>query len=509
MTAEETSIPQLKTRSLKGQIVTDVGRFSLASVVAQICVFFKGYFGAYLVGPTIWGVWHTALLIQNYGAFTGLGVGNAMHREIPILRGKGEVEESPKIKDTAFSYNLFAGILTFAAIFLSTFFLKVSQELLLSLRFVSIIIFLNSIAGFYNVLFKANNQFNVVSRITIIQGIPSLLTIPLIFLFSFSGFLVGQVLIALTAVGYSIVNYKEKIHLKIDMSILKKLIIIGLPITLLGLAGFLFITVDRLLIVNILGFENLGFYSIASTFFTPIMLICTSVNSVMYPRLGEKFGSDRDTRNLRKYIEMPIKEISLFAPIIIGAICVLLSSLVNILLPEYIDGILAAQILIFGFFFLAVEGMAGNFFLVTNRQLLYLIILLFSCFVNFIISFAMIKLGFGISGVALGTSLSYFIFFLIMVVLAMKYCYASRIDIIRLIFSILLRVSIIAAIAFLTNYINFGFSSILEQIYGALIRIVVYLVLSSFLIYKAFNDSEVVSIVRERFKKRKRREDEF
>jgi len=106
MTAEETSIPQLKTRSLKKQIVTDAGRFSLASVVAQICVFFKGYFGAYLLGPTIWGVWHTALLIQHYGAFTGLGVGDAMHREIPILRGKDEVEESPKIKDTTFSYNL-------------------------------------------------------------------------------------------------------------------------------------------------------------------------------------------------------------------------------------------------------------------------------------------------------------------------------------------------------------------------------------------------------------------
>jgi len=504
MSIEEIYNPKLRTKSLKEQIITDVGLFSLASVVAQICGFFKGYFGAYLLGPTVWGIWHTALLIQNYGVFAGLGVSNAIHREIPILRGKGKVEEFSKIRDTAFSYNFFVGVLTFAAVFFSTFFLKVNPELLLSLRFVSIIIFLNFVGASYNALFKANNKFHLVSRITIIRGIVSLLTIPLIFLFSFSGLLMGQVLIVLVGVIYSIANYKERVHLKIDTRMLKKLIIIGLPIMCLSLVGYLFTSVDRLLIVNILGFKNLGFYSIGITFFTTIMLICTAVNSVMYPRFGEKFGSNMDARSLRKYIEMPIKEISLFAPIIIGVICVLSPSLINILLPEYINGILPAQILLFGLFFYAVVGMTGNFFLVTNRQLLYLIILLFSCFVNFIISFVMIKLGFGISGVALGTFLSYFIFFLIMVTLALKYCYVSKIDIIKLIFSTLLPVLIIATISFLTtNYINFGSSSILQQIYEGLIRVVIYLALSSFLIYKAFNNSEAIHIVKEIFKKRK------
>lgn len=503
---EVISVTQPKTRNLREQIVADVGRFSLASIVAQICGLFKGYFGAYLLGPTVWGVWHTALLIQIYGTFAGLGVGNAMHREIPILRGKGKVEQSSNIRDVAFSYNLFAGVFISIATFLSTFFLNLNQELLLSLRFVSIIIFLNFIAGFYNVLFKANNKFNLVSRLKIIQGIVSLLTIPLIFLLSFPGFLAGQVLILLTVVIYSIANYTGKIDLKIDMKVLRKLIIIGLPIMLLSLVAYLFTTVDRLLILNILGFKNLGFYSIATAFFTPIALICTAVSSVMYPRFGEKFGSNQNTRDLRKYIELPIKDISLFVPIVIGAICILIPTLINILLPKYIAGILPAQILMFGLFFYAIVGMAGNFFLATNRQILYLIVLLFSCSINFVISFVMIKLGFGISGVAFGTSLSYFVFFLIMVTLAMRYCYSSKIDIVKLIFSTLLPVLIIAVVVFaITNYINLKSSSILQQIYEALMRMVIYLVLSSSLIYKAFNDSEVVPIIKAIFRKRNKR----
>ena len=503
---KEISIPPIKNRSLKGQIVADVGKFSFATAVSQICGLLRGYFSAHLLGPNIWGVWHTALLVQNYTVFVGLGVGNAMHREIPILRGKGKIEKSLKIIETSFSYNLITAILLFLMISLSTYFLNINEELLLSLRFMSIIVFMNCINGIYNVLFKAYNRFNLLSQMSIIRGIIVIFTIPLIYIFSFPGFLAGQVLILLFTLVYSVVNFKEKIKLKIDINILKKLIIIGFPIALISLATTLFATIDRILILNILGFEDLGFYSVAGIFIIPVTLICNSLNSVMYPRFGEKFGSNQNERDLGKYIKIPIKEISLFAPIIVGAICIIIPTTINLFLPEYTNSILPSQILIFGLFFRAAVGTAGNFFLVTNRQLFYLIIILFSCFLNFILSFVMIKLGFGIIGVAIGTSLSYFIFFLIMLVVAMKYCFVSKADVRSLIFSILLPISIIAIIVFLvTNYVNFyGSSLMLQQICEVLIRLVVYIVLSSFLIYKFFNESKVVHIIREMLEQRRK-----
>jgi O-antigen/teichoic acid export membrane protein len=98
---------------------------------------------------------------------------------------------------------------------------------------------------------------------------------------------------------------------------------------------------------------------------------------------------------------------------------------------------MAAQILIFGLFFYAIAGMAGNMLLTINKQIARLGILLASALLNFVFSYAALQLGYGIAGVAVGTSLSYFVFFLTSIVAAMRYTRASYVEIGRLLLKIL------------------------------------------------------------------------
>lgn len=492
------------SKTLKEQVITDVGRFSFASIVAQVCVFFRSYFGAHILGPNVWGIWATGNLIQNYAGFTNLGVIQGMHREIPILRGKGDSRESAKIRDTAFSFNFLVGTFVAAIIFIITFLIKAQPELLLALRFISILLFFNSLAGSYSNLFRANNRFNLVSRITVIGGIISLLSIILIFRFSFAGFLTGQVVAILIVTIYCIFNYREKIIFQIDIKMLKTLIIIGFPIMLLSIAGYLFVTADRLLIVSVLGYKNLGIYSVTRLVSMPIMLICSTGSIVMYPRLAEKFGSTGELKDLKKYIVLPIKDISMVVPIMMGIIYVALPILIKIFLPKYIGAILPAQILLFGFFFRAIVGIAGNFLIATNRQVRYLGIMLFSAFINLIVSFAMIKLGFGIVGVAIGTSLSYFVYFSIAITTVMNYCEAGKDEIIKLFSNVLFPVLYTAIISFfINNLVNTNSPLISHQILETIIKLIIFFVLSSFLIYRAFKNSDIMLIAKGIFRKNK------
>jgi len=67
-------------------------------------------------------------------------------------------------------------------------------------------------------------------------------------------------------------------------------------------------------------------------------------------------------------------------------------------------------------------GMIGNFLITIDRQALYFIIMLSCVSLNFLLSYGLIKAGFGIAGVAIGTSVSYFVYFAIMLIVAKYYC---------------------------------------------------------------------------------------
>jgi len=83
--------------------------------------------------------------------------------------------------------------------------------------------------------------------------------------------------------------------------------------------------------------------------------------------------------------------------ILIGAIYIALPVFVKVSLSEYTAGIVSARILLFGFFLHGIAGLAGNLFLATKKQVLYLRLLLGSGLLSFGLSFAVLKFGYGIT----------------------------------------------------------------------------------------------------------------
>ena len=412
---------QGRNKSIREQVVQHVAKFSFASLIGGIGRFFNNYFAALLLGPTVWGIWQGAKLVLLYGANLHLGVQDGMHRELPILRGKGEIGRQAAISDVAFTFSFIVAIVVSLGVLFSTFVITMGPELRFSLRFVSAMIFLQYINSFYGLLFRANNEFDTVSKVAVIGGLGQLFSVVLIFFFGLLGFLAGQVLRLLVTTSYSCWKSSYSIKWYWDNAVLKSLILIGFPIMLMIFAHVIFITIDRLLILKFLDAKSLGFYSLGNLIFAPLLMIFTASNSVMYPRFAERYGETGNPRSLRRYITVPMENLAALMSTLIGIIYIALPLLVRVFLPDYTEGVMAARMLIFGLFFYAITGMAGNMLLAINKQTLRLEILLGSALLNLSVSYTALRLGYGITGVSAGTSLTYFVFFLVSFLVAMHY----------------------------------------------------------------------------------------
>jgi len=481
-----------KGKNLKNQIIGHILKFSLGTAIKGIGQFINQYLAALLLGPAIFGIWEGVKLILGYGGCIGCGALEGMHREIPILRGKGEGRKINDIQNVSFSFNLLATIVLSFVLFTITFFIKWNPQVILAIRFTALIVFFQFFKFFYDAWLKANNRFDVVSKIAVIEGVGLAVSVVLIFLFSFLGFLAGYALSIFASSLYAYFKSKSLIRIQWNSKVLKSLIVIGFPIMVITLSAILFQTVDRVLILKFLDTKSLGLYSLGWLAFMPVMFIFYSANSVMFPRFGERFGITGKEGELKKFITLPIKLLSLSAPILIGVISVGLPIVVTIFLPAYSDGLTAGRILIFGLFFAYSVGMVGNFFLVTNRQYFYFLILLTGVLANLIFGLLFLILGLGIVGVAIGASISYFIFFLIMLLLAMKYCEVKTKEALKFVLETVSPLIYVFFISILvTKFINIGGLTIFDAIKNIFLKEFIFLLFNAYLIYLLFKKLEI------------------
>tara|TARA_Y100000031_G_C8118341_1_gene336976 strand:- start:277 stop:852 length:576 start_codon:yes stop_codon:yes gene_type:complete len=108
-------------------------------------------------------------------------------------------------------------------------------------------------------------------------------------------------------------------------------------------------------------------------------------------------------------------------PILMGIIIFLAQPIVLYVLPQFKDGLGVMKILVLGYFFMAVSQMSPVLLFTIDKQ--KLLIPLYGIMVAVCIGFnyLFITMGLGIIGVALGTSISYFLFFLVVFSFASKH----------------------------------------------------------------------------------------
>ena len=449
----------------KRKIIKHISIFTSSSLVQSLGQLLHSYFGARWLGPDTFGAWQGARLIQSYLSYASLGVGHGMHRDVPVLRGQQRFEEIEKVKNCTWTFNLIVYSFVSIGLFLLSFFLKGNPEFLLSIKFIAIITEITLFVGFFNVWNKANNRFEVISIVSLINGIASIATIYLIYIGHLKGFLIAKVLILFFMLMYYVYKNDTRLKYYLNKSIIINEMKVGFPILLLDVSTTLFSTIDRILILTKLSFTDLGLYSLAGIIFIPVSVVFTSANSVLYPRVTEKFGKTNSPQSLVNMFQVPVLILSHTIPFLVASLYLIIPLIVTLFLTKYQLGIPAAQIVIWGIFFYSLVGTVSNVIIALNKQVYIVLLLCAMTILNYFIGRVLIEMGLGIQGVALSSFSIYVLYFVILYAIAFYlsrntfHKFFSEIGAIAL--PSLINVTLVLGINYYFDLSNFNFENIL------------------------------------------------
>lgn len=402
-------------RSLKQTFILDSSKMFLSTGVSTLFNIIRSFIVPAVLGPSLLGLWSILTTISTYNLHADLGMVDGMNKLLPFLKTKGEFEEAERVKDATFTIlcivsSVIALILFTLSIWCSY---KGKVEWTTGFRFVILIASAGIFFNFFTTYLRTEHKFSIISITNSLFSV--FFVIFVIFLFKvFSAKLVAALIAMffayLVAIIVMLVAGKVKVRLYLSKDIYRKVIGAGFPLLLIGFGTMLFFSLDKWLIVATLGTENLGLYAIGISMSGLIFSSTSVVSYVLFPRLLERYGESEDPTSSKGMVYKSMMMLSIVLSFLCGVSAVLIPIILNFILPKYSSSVFLSVTLIFGIFFIAIGSIGGNALISIGKQRTVMKLLILASVVNVSMNYFLIKLGYGINGVAVGTGLSYFVY---------------------------------------------------------------------------------------------------
>ncbi|MBD3296001.1 MAG: oligosaccharide flippase family protein, partial [Candidatus Omnitrophica bacterium] len=408
--------------SRKHKIIKDTVSYSFSQYATMFIGFFTSTFIKRFLGPLNAGYWALLNVIQSYVGYLGLGTKVALTREVPQAIGRGEPQKAREIEDTVFSYLLAISVIGAFAVFALSYFIFDEPFMRWASLFMGALIGFSHMYTLVLTILRARKDFTVIAKILVLNAVlVALFAVPLCYFFKIIGLICGLCISNYLCFYLSKKWTGTELELRFAPDILKKMIYIGVPMMGVGFLYTTFINIDRMMLAKMVSVKSLGYYTIALMASTQLETMPKFFNIVIFPHMQEKFGASGNLDSSKNLIFKSIYFTSRFLPLVLGAIIFFISMIVNLVLPQFIPGLPAMRILLFGFFFVVLTQIFPSVIYTVDRQLTLIPLYVFSIAANISFNYMFIKMGLGIEGVALGTSIAYFLFFLVVSGFAARY----------------------------------------------------------------------------------------
>jgi O-antigen/teichoic acid export membrane protein len=201
-----------------------------------------------------------------------------------------------------------------------------------------------------------------------------------------------------------------RLHGGVGVSFRKELLVdtvrVGLPITLLWWTLTLTGTVDRVVLGGLLGAKAVGYYFFGVSVAGLLALVPMVVGRVLYPKVSKQFGQASDFDSMKRLVLAPTMALGALLVNLQAVLLIAMPFVYDVLLPKYRPGLLAGEILLVGSFFGCLLRNGANYLIAANHERVFLKYIVATLIFNVVSDVSLVKLGLGIEGVALGTSLA-------------------------------------------------------------------------------------------------------
>jgi len=361
-----------------------------------------------LLTPEQFGLWGILTVLPEYSTYLHLGARSAMRYRIPFHEGKGEEDLNEEIRSTVFYSSLVLNLLVATVLVGLAVFLPASQGIRIGILTIAAIVMVRWYHDHYIGLLMSYQQFSIITTSNYLRATVSFAVgVVLIWRFNLYGVYATALVAHAVGVLYMRARFPLQTRARFRWTLFKSLVGQGLPIVLLGLVSTMVFTAGRVIVSIFLGTRQLGFYGIAMLAQSVLRNISDSAREVIEPRLMEGMSSESDEQLMEKYFFRPMLNLAYVLPFIVGAGYFLTPFLVPLVLPRYASAVQPTQIIVLGTYFASLMYLTRGVVVARNWQLHAAFCLAAVVPVGVIASVAFLKAGFGLTGVAAGSALSY------------------------------------------------------------------------------------------------------
>lgn len=405
-------------------IFKDFFSYVPSQFVSQFLGFFTSLLLRRFLGPYFMGVWSMLQVVMNYCSNSHLGIVSTVFYRVPILRGQGKKEELERLQNSVHSYLILLILALSACVMGYALWNRptLPQPVFWGLVFVSAVLTFERSLAFNVILLRANKHFDVLSRFVIFDATMNLIfTIVLVGRFQYYGLLAASFLLPICNLLFIRFFRRFDLKFKISWAEIRYCLRYGFPIFVRDWLSQILNSVDRIMIVSLLGFEAVGMFSIATMTRNYSHGVYRNFSHVISPYFLEKFGEAKEWAEVKRYIEKPTLILSHFMAIVLSCAFIGSALVVGMVLPKFSSGLPALQIYLFTAAFTAIDTQATTFITAINKQVQMVPIVAVTIVANVGLNYAFIRAGWGIAGVAAATSIVSGAVFLFMYGYAMKH----------------------------------------------------------------------------------------
>ncbi len=396
------------------KFIRDSVGYAITQYVVRAGLMLRGIVAAKLLGPQQYGAWNALQLIMDYGLFAPLGTQQGLDQSVPARIVANDAAELDRLKRAGL-FNILAFTLVFSAGCLAWVKYGSSSRVLDAWGFAGIAgalatILLTNVAYYHLTVLRSHGNIQAVSGWYFWQGLVGagvgLALIPWLGMWSL---LWGWLLGTAVAAGYTRWHGRAIAPLGARPSQDSlKLLRVGFPMFVFTGSALVMRTLDRLIVLRYLGTEELGYYSLSVMALTFLLYLPDSIAYVVYPRLLHDFSaSGRDPAAIRPMVARVFRASSLLVPLLCGLAYLLSNEVAVALLPRFLPGVPALRVLSFGAVGLALANLGSITLMTLGRQAVLVPVALFVTALGAALDVAAVKAGYGITGVAWATLLTY------------------------------------------------------------------------------------------------------
>jgi O-antigen/teichoic acid export membrane protein len=359
----------------------------------------RGVLLAAILGPAGFGGWELFRLARRYAAFAELGMGRGIEFEVSRREDAADIAERRRYGEAALGFVavVFSGI---GALSLAASFLVADALTAFGLAVFGAATLLERL-WFYGIGYlRASGSLKRFAFIEVTNAaLQVLMAVGLAQFWGLRGALVGVAAASFASV--LLLGRYVPIRPRLDIARWRTMLQTGTPVAVMLLSTTILTTADRLLVAGAGGALLLGHYGFAVALSSMAIAFAWVVRTIVFPdvyRRAERGGAASALSDLLSRNVLPF---AVLYPPLLGAFALLMAPAIATFLPDYVEAVDPARLLVFAGVASGFLGLGSVGVVAASRQRALPPLALAAVALNVGGSYAALRAGWGLEGVAL------------------------------------------------------------------------------------------------------------